>query len=227
MRQRKGNSITPGTFFFDFFAASGFDIARWLVHNQRGVCTMSSPSSPNVTQLLHAWANGAEEARDELIPLVYDTLHRIARRRLREERQAHTLEPTALVNEAYLKLVEQEVSWQSRAHFFGVAARLMREILIDYARARQRHKRGGEWQRVSLTAADNIAQEQAVDLLLLDTALQRLAAVDPRKSQVVELRYFGGLTLEETATVMNLSTPTIEREWRTARAWLQTELGSP
>ena len=187
---------------------------------------MSSPSSQNVTQLLHAWANGAEAARDELIPLVYDTLRRIARRRLRDERAGHSLEPTALVNEAYLKLVEQEVSWQSRAHFFGVAARLMREILIDHARGRQRLKRGGEWLRISLTAADNIVQEQAVDLLSLDVALQRLAAFDPRKSQVVELRFFGGLTLEETAAVLNLSTPTIEREWRTARAWLQTELAS-
>ena len=187
---------------------------------------MTSPSSNNVTQLLHAWANGAEAARDELMPLVYDTLRRIARRRLREEREGHSLQPTALVNEAYLKLVAQEVSWQSRAHFFGVAARMMREILIDHARGRQRLKRGGEWQRISLTAADNIAQEQAVDLLSLDEALQRLAAFDTRKSQVVELRFFGGLTLEETAEVLRLSTPTIEREWRAARAWLQTELAS-
>lgn len=187
---------------------------------------MTTASSQNVTQLLHAWANGAEAARDELIPLVYDTLRRIARRRLRDERAAHSLQPTALVNEAYLKLVEQSVPWQNRAHFFGVAARLMREILIDYARAHQRLKRGGEWQRISLTAADTIAQEQAVDLLLLDEALQRLAAFDSRKSHVVELRYFGGLTLEETAEVMSLSTPTIEREWRAARAWLQTEMAS-
>lgn len=184
------------------------------------------PMSPaqNVTQLLVAWANGVESAREELIPLVYDSLRRIARRRLREEYAAHSLQPTALVNEAYLKLVEQEVSWQSRAHFFGVAARLMREILIDYARARQRLKRGGEWQRISLTAAENIAQEQAIDLLQLDEALTRLAAFDPRKSHVVELRFFGGLTLEETAEVLRLSTPTIEREWRAARAWLHTEL---
>ncbi len=185
---------------------------------------MSISSSQNVTQLLVAWAEGAEAARDELIPLVYDTLRRIARRRLCQERAEHSLQPTALVNEAYLKLVEQSVSWQSRAHFFGVAARLMREILIDHARGRQRLKRGGEWQRISLTAADNIAQEQAVDLLQLGEALQRLAAFDPRKSHVVELRFFGGLTLEETAEVLSLSTPTIEREWRAARAWLQTEM---
>lgn len=187
---------------------------------------MLSASSHNVTQLLLAWAAGAESARDELIPLVYDTLRRIARRHLREERVGHSLQPTALVNEAYLKLVEQEVSWQNRAHFFGVAARMMREILIDYARAKQRLKRGGEWQRVSLADAANLAQEQAVDMLALDDALRRLAEVDARKSHVVELRFFGGLTLEETATVLNLSTPTIEREWRTARAWLQTELAS-
>jgi RNA polymerase sigma factor (TIGR02999 family) len=176
--------------------------------------------------LLLDWGSGVESAREQLIPLVYDTLRQIARRRLRDERESHTLQPTALVNEAYLKLVEQRVSWQSRAHFFGVAARLMREILIDYARARQRLKRGGEWQRISLTDAENIAQEQAVDLLLLDDALQRLAAVDGRKSHVVELRFFGGLTLEETAEVLRLSTPTIEREWRAARAWLQTELAT-
>lgn len=187
---------------------------------------MSMPSPPNVTQLLLAWANGTEAARDELIPLVYDSLRRIARRRLRDERTAHTLEPTALVNEAYLKLVEQSVSWQSRAHFFGVAARLMREILIDYARGKQRLKRGGEWQQISLTDAATIAQEQAVDLLALDEALQRLATVDPRKCHVVELRFFGGLTLEETAEVLHLSTPTIEREWRAARAWLHTELAA-
>lgn len=185
---------------------------------------MSNPSSQNVTQLLQDWANGTEAARDELLPLVYDSLRRIAQNRLRNEREAHTLQPTALVNEAYLKLVDQSVSWQSRAHFFGVAARLMREILIDHARARQRTKRGGEWQRISLTAAETIAQEQAIDLLNLDDALQRLAQMDSRKSLVVELRFFGGLTLEETAEVLRISTPTVEREWRAARAWLQTEL---
>lgn len=185
---------------------------------------MSRPSSQNVTQLLQDWANGIEAARDELLPLVYDSLRHIAQNRLRNEREAHTLQPTALVNEAYLKLVDQSVSWQSRAHFFGVAARLMREILIDHARARQRTKRGGEWQRISLTDAETIAQEQTIDLLTLDDALQRLALVDSRKSLVVELRFFGGLTLEETAEVLRISTPTVEREWRAARAWLQTEL---
>lgn len=185
---------------------------------------MTKPVSENVTQLLLAWGHGDEAARDELIPLVYDTLRRIARHQLRGERPGHTLETTALINEAYLKLVEQSVSWQSRAHFFGIAARLMRQLLVDHARARQRLKRGGDRQQISLTAAAGIAQEQAMDLLALDEALKALAEVDLQSSRIVELRYFGGLTIEETAQVMGISTPTVERGWRTARAWLQTEL---
>ena len=185
---------------------------------------MTRPVPENVTQLLLAWGRGDEAARDELIPLVYDTLRRIARHHLRGERAGHTLQTTALINEAYLKLVEQSVSWQSRAHFFGIAARLMRQLLVDYARARQRLKRGGDLQQISLTAAAGIAQEQAVDLLALDGALETLAEVDPQSSRVVELRFFGGLTIEETAQVMGISTPTVERGWRAARAWLHTEL---
>ena len=186
--------------------------------------TMAKPVSKNVTQLLHAWGNGDEAARDELIPLVYDTLRRIARHQLRGERAGHTLETTALINEAYLKLVEQSVSWQSRAHFFGIAARLMRQLLVDYARARQRLKRGGDMQQISLTDAAGIAEDKAVDVLALDDALQILTEVDPQSSRIVELRFFGGLTIEETAQVMGISTPTVERGWRAARAWLQTEL---
>jgi RNA polymerase sigma factor (TIGR02999 family) len=186
--------------------------------------TMAKPVSKNVTQLLHAWGKGDEAARDELIPLVYDTLRRIARHQLRGERAGHTLETTALINEAYLKLVEQSVSWQSRAHFFGIAARLMRQLLVDYARARQRLKRGGDLQQISLTDAAGIAEDKAVDLLALDDALQILTEVDPQSSRIVELRFFGGLTIEETAQVMGISTPTVERGWRAARAWLQTEL---
>jgi len=182
------------------------------------------PVSENVTQLLLAWGQGDEAARDKLIPLVYETLRRIARHHLRSERAGHTLETTALINEAYLKLVEQSVSWQSRAHFYGIAARLMRELLVDYARARQRLKRGGDRQQISLTAAAEIAEARAVDLLALDEALATLAKVDPHRSQIVELRFFGGLTIEETAQVMGISTPTVERGWRAARAWLQTEL---
>jgi RNA polymerase sigma factor (TIGR02999 family) len=177
-----------------------------------------------VTQLLLAWGRGDEAARDELIPLVYETLRSIARHHLRGERAGHSLETAALINEAYLKLVEQSVSWQSRAHFFGIAARLMRQLLVDYARARQRLKRGRDRRQISLTAATQIAQEQAVDLLALNDALEALAEVDPQRSHIVELRFFGGLTIEETAQVMGISTPSVERGWRAARAWLQTEL---
>jgi RNA polymerase sigma factor (TIGR02999 family) len=185
---------------------------------------MTTPVSQNVTQLLLAWERGDEAARDELIPLVYDALRRIARHHLRGERAGHTLQTTALINEAYLKLVEQSVPWQSREHFFGIAARLMRQILVDYSRARQRLKRGGDRQQISLTSGVRIANEQAADLLALNEALETLAGVDPQKSRIVELRFFGGLTIEETARVMGISTPSVERGWRAARAWLQTEL---
>ena len=187
---------------------------------------MTTPASQNVTQLLHAWERGDEAARDELIPLVYDALRRIARYHLRGERAGHTLQTTALINEAYLKLVEQSVTWQSREHFFGIAARLMRQILVDHARARQRLKRGGDRQQTSITFADEAANDQGADLLALNKALETLAEVDPQRSRIVELRFFGGLTIEETARVMGISTPSVERGWRAARAWLQTELGS-
>jgi RNA polymerase sigma factor (TIGR02999 family) len=180
--------------------------------------------SENVTQLLLAWGRGDETARDELISLVYDTLRRIARHQLRRERAGHTLETTALINEAYLKLVDQSISWQNRAHFFGIAANIMRQLLVDHARARQRLKRGGDRQQISLTAVDQLAQKHAGDLLALDEALESLAEVDPQRSRIVELRFFGGLTIEETAHVMGVSTPTVERGWRAARAWLLTEL---
>ena len=185
---------------------------------------MTIPASQNVTQLLLAWERGDEAARDELIPLVYDVLRRIARRHLRGERAGHTLQTTALINEAYLKLVEQSVPWQSREHFFGIAARLMRQVLVDYARARQRLKRGGDWQQISITSAE-ASLGQAADLLALNDALETLTEVDPQRSQIVELRFFGGLTIEETACVMGISTASVERGWRAARAWLQTELG--
>ena len=188
---------------------------------------MAMSESENVTQLLIAWGRGDETARDKLIPLVYETLRRIARHHLRGERAGHTLETAALINEAYLKLVEQSISWQSRAHFFGIAARLMRQLLVDHARARQRLRRGGDRRRISLTAAAEIAQEEAIDLLALDEALETLARVDPQRSHIVELRFFGGLTIEETAQVMGISSPTVERGWRAARAWLQTQLSQP
>lgn len=185
---------------------------------------MTIPASQNVTEMLIAWGQGDEAARDELIPLVYNQLRRIARHHLRGERAGHTLQTSELINEAYLKLVEQSVSWQNRAHFFGIAARLMRQVLVDYARARLRLKRGGDRQQISLTAVDE-ASEQVADLLALNEALETLANVDVQRSQIVELRFFGGLTIEETAAVMGISTPTVERGWRAARAWLQTELG--
>jgi len=185
---------------------------------------MTIPASQNVTQMLLAWGEGDEAARDALIPVVYEQLRRIARQHLRRERSEHTLQTTALINEAYLKLVEQSVSWQGRNHFFGIAARLMRQILVDHARARQRLKRGGNPEQISLTAVEG-AQEQNADLLALDDALETLSEVDPQRSRIVELRFFGGLTIEETAQVMRISTPTVERGWRAARAWLQTEMG--
>jgi RNA polymerase sigma factor (TIGR02999 family) len=185
---------------------------------------MTVRASQNVTQLLLAWERGDEAARDELIPLVYDALRRIARHHLRGERAGHTLQTTALINEAYLRLVDQSVPWQSREHFFGIAARLMRQILVDHARARQRLKRGGDRQQISLAYAE-AEPAQTADLLALNDALETLAAVDPQRSRIVELRFFGGLTIEETAQVMGISTPSVERGWRAARAWLQTELG--
>ena len=185
---------------------------------------MTIPASQNVTEMLVAWGRGDEAARDALIPMVYDQLRRIARRHLRGERAGHTLQTSELINEAYLKLVEQSVSWQNRAHFFGIAARLMRQVLVDYARAKQRLKRGGDQQQISLADVEQ-APKQVADLLALNDALENLAEVDEQKSRIVELRFFGGLTIEETAEVMGISTPTVERGWRAARAWLQTELG--
>lgn len=179
--------------------------------------------SQNVTQLLIAWEHGDKAAGDELMPLVYGQLRRIARNRLRGEFASQTLQTTDLINEAYVRLVEQSVDWQSRAHFFGIAARLMRQILVDKARARHAQKRGGDQQQVSLTDVD-AELKQGSDLLALHEALESLAKVDPKRSEIVELRFFGGLTIEETAEVMGVSAPTIERSWRAARAWLQTEM---
>ena len=184
---------------------------------------LAIPGSQSVTQMLQAWGAGDEAARDALIPVVYEQLHRIARQHLRRERAEHTLQTTALINEAFLKLVEQSVPWESRNHFFGIAARLMRQVLVDHARARQRLKRGGNQHQISLTSAEEV-QEQSTDLLALNEALTVLSEIDPQRSQIVELRFFGGLTIEETAEVMQISTPTVERGWRAARAWLQTEL---
>jgi RNA polymerase sigma factor (TIGR02999 family) len=178
-----------------------------------------------ITQLLLAWNQGDQTARDALLPLIYDELRRQARGYLRRERPGHTLQPTALVHEAYLRLIEPtQVSWQNRAHFFGIAARLMRQILINHAEARRAAKRGGDTERISLGDVAQRADTPAVDLLELHEALRQLEQIDPPQGQIVELRYFSGLTIEEVAEVMNLSPATVKREWSTARAWLKRAL---
>ena len=184
------------------------------------------PSPKNATQLLVDWRAGHQEALDQLMPLVYEELHRLAGRYLRRERPGHTLQATALVHEAYLQLVDQKnVRWESRAHFLGMAARLMRQILIQYARSHGRAKRGGNERKLSLDDVTGLAQERDVDLVALDNALTRLARMDPQQSRIVELRFFGGLTVEETAEVLGLSPRTVKREWHIAKVWLQRELG--
>jgi len=181
---------------------------------------MSTPSSNDVTRLLVDWGNGNQAALDELIPLVYAELHRLAGRYMWREGRGHTLQTSALINEAYLRLVDQKkMQWQNRAHFFGVAARLMRQILVDHARSRSRAKRGGGAQMVSLAEQSVIAKE-IEDVIALDDALKNLSEMDPRKSQIVEMKFFGGLTTEEVAEVLNVTTRTVEREWRKAKAWL-------
>jgi RNA polymerase sigma factor (TIGR02999 family) len=188
------------------------------------------PLSRDVTALLQAWGRGEQTALDELLPLVYGELRRQAARHLRNQPVGHTLQATALVHEVYLRLVDRpNADWQSRAHFFGVAARAMRNILVDHARARRTVKRGGEPRQLTLGAADALgdgAAESEVDVLALDEALARLAELDPRQAQVVELRYFAGSSIEETAHVLGISHATVEREWRTARLWLRRELGA-
>ena len=186
---------------------------------------MSAASSPEITALLAAWGNGDQAALDLLMPLVYDELRRMAHRYLGRERVGHTLQSAALVNEAYLKLLgERQMDWQNRAHFFAVAAHAMRQILVDYARTRNRDRRGGGAQRVSLVEALAVASEETAELVALDDALNGLAAFDERKSKVAELRFFGGLSVEETAEVLHVSSVTVMREWRLAKAWLYREL---
>lgn len=178
-----------------------------------------------VTQLLLDWSEGDPRALDKLMPIVYDELHRLAHNYLRRERPGHTLQTTALVNEAYVRLVDQKVGWQNRAQFLGVAAQLMRRILVDHARQHQASKRGGAGrQRLSLTEADRIAGRPDADLLAVHDALNNLAHIDPQQSRIVELRFFGGLSIEETAEVLGIGHATVERDWKLARAWLRREL---
>jgi RNA polymerase sigma factor (TIGR02999 family) len=180
-----------------------------------------TPTPKTVTQLLVDWGNGNQAALEMLMPLVYEELHRLARRHIGRERPGHTLQTSALVNEAYLRLVDQRnVHWQNRTHFFSIASRLMRRILVDHARSRHFVKRGGGLRRVSLDEAAVVSQNRAADLIALDDALTNLAAVDPRKCQVVELRFFGGLSVEEIATIVGVSPVTVMRDWSTAKAWL-------
>jgi len=190
---------------------------------------MTSPSdSPHeLTQLLIAWGNGDEAAREELMPLVYGELHRLAHGYMGKERVDHTLQTSALVNEAYLRLIDQKrVQWQNRAHFFGIAARMMRRILVDYARNRRYAKRGGDAFRVTLDETFIVPEERSAEVLALDHALNSLVEIDARKSQIVELRFFGGLSIEETAEVLQVSPGTVMRDWTLAKAWLRKEMTS-
>jgi RNA polymerase sigma-70 factor, ECF subfamily len=179
----------------------------------------------NLTGLLIEWREGDPSALDKLTPLVYDELRRIAHRYVQRERNGHTLGTTALVNEAYVRLAGQrKIDWQNRAHFFAVTAQVMRHILIDYARRRHYVRHGGETERVSLAEAELMSKERAGELVALDEALNELARMDPRKGRVVELRYFGGLGLEETAEVLEISVMTVRRDWRAAKAWLYQKM---
>jgi RNA polymerase sigma factor (TIGR02999 family) len=179
-----------------------------------------------ITQLLIDWEKGDQGALEKLMPLVYSELRRLASNYLRRERAEHTLQPTALVNEAYLKLVDQRnAKWQNRAHFFGISAQLMRRILVDHARQHQAAKRGGsQQQRLSITSVEKLPQEPEVDLLGLNEALDELARMDPQQSRIVELKFFGGLSIEEIAEVLGIGHATVERDWKLARAWLRRQL---
>src|SRR5437870_3901867 len=188
---------------------------------------MAVLSSPGVTELLLDWQHGDRTALEKLTPLIYDELRRIAHRYVQREGNGHTLETTALVNEAYVRLAGQEkVAWQDRAHFFAVTAQVMRHILIDHARRRRATKYGGGAQQVALEEASMMSEQRAAELVALDEALGELAKLDPRKSQVVELRYFGGLSLAETADVLDVSVMTVRRDWRAAKAWLYKAVAS-
>src|SRR5262245_54917466 len=186
---------------------------------------MAGPAH-TVTEMLAAWSDsGNREALDNLMPIVYEELHRQAARYLRHERDGHTIQATALVHEAYVRLIGQaEVRWQNRAHFFGIAAEMMRRILVDYARRRGAEKRGGEAIRVTLNEDLNASTEKDLDLIAVDEVLNRLAAIDRQQSRIVELRFFGGLNVDETAEVLGISERTVKRDWSVAKAWIRREL---
>jgi RNA polymerase sigma factor (TIGR02999 family) len=186
---------------------------------------LSAQSPTRIDRLLADWGRGDEDARDALIPAVYDELRRLARHHLRNERPDHTLQSAALVNEAYLRLTRQKApQWQNRAHFFGVAAQLMRHILVDHARNRKAAKRGGGMPRLALDQEVAASEKAGIDLVALDDALGRLSALDEQQARVIEMRFFGGLSIEETSLALNVSPATVKRDWVTARAWLRREL---
>ena len=188
---------------------------------------MATRSPHEVTELLLDWSNGNQSALDRLMPLVDQELHRLAQHYMRQENPGHTLQTTALVNEAYLRLVDQNrMHWKNRTHFFALSAQLMRRILVDHARKRKYAKRGGNAPKVSLDEAMAVSPERGADLIALDDALERLAAIDPRKSKVVELRFFGGLSVEETAAALGVSEMTVNRDWKMAKAWLYESLNN-
>jgi len=179
----------------------------------------------DVTSLLVRWGNGDANAFDELAPIVYDELRKLARSHLRRERPDHTLQSTALVHEAYLRMIDQQaVSWQNRSHFYGIAAQMIRRILVDYARAKQTKKRGEALPKIAFDEAVGAHASEDLDLVALDDALKALAEIDPRQSRIVELRYFAGLSIEDTAEVLQISPATVKRDWTVARAWLKREL---
>src|SRR5262245_8093331 len=188
---------------------------------------MSTPPPSEVTPLRHEWSQGDEAAPEKLMRLRYAELHRMARRYMAGQNRGHTLQTTALIHEAYLRLVNQsEKQWQNRSHFFAVAAQAMRHILVDYARSKQAEKHGGGAQALSLDEALTVSQERAAEVVALDDALEELAGIDQRKSQIVELRFFGGLSVEETAEVLKISPITVMRDWSMAKAWLHRELSN-
>lgn len=189
---------------------------------------MAQTSTQELTQMLIQLSEGKSQVIDDILPLVYQELRSLAGNYLRRERADHTLQPTALVHEAYIKLIDQtQVKWQNRAHFFGIAANIMRRILVDHARKHGAHKRGGDAEKMPLEEEILIVSEgKSAELLALDEALENLAKLDPQKSKIVELRYFGGLSIEETAEVIGVSVPTINRQWRMARAWLFNEISN-
>jgi RNA polymerase sigma factor (TIGR02999 family) len=184
-----------------------------------------SPDHQAVTQLLRQWSNGDKRALDQLMPFVYNQLRKLASNCLRSERPDHTLRATALVHEAYVRLVGADVNWQDRVHFFAVSARLLRRILVDHAKSRQRHKRGGEFQKIPLDEALLVGPESDKGIVELDAALERLAVHDQRKSELIELLFFGGLTYDEAAAALKISPATVHRELKLAKAWLYQELG--